>query len=79
MVNNNVSVSNKNITKKRDIKNTKNEILRIRLNNDRVIMAKKAKFIEKSHYFRSITKSCFADHKSDYTEVTIPINFKIFK
>ena len=74
-----MSVSNKNITKKRDIKNTKNEVLRIRLNKDRVIMAKKAKFMEKSHYFRSITKSCFADHKSYYTEVTVSVNFEIFK
>ena len=74
-----MSVSNKNITKKRDIKNTKNEVLRIRLNKDRVIMAKKAKFMEKSQYFRSITKSCFADHKSYYTEVAVPVNFEIFK
>ena len=36
--------------------------------------------LEKSHYFRSITKSCFADHKlSEFTEVTIPVNFESFK
>ena len=40
---------------------------------------KKGKLLKKLLYFRLITKSCFADHNFDFTEVTILVDFKIFK
>ena len=40
---------------------------------------KKGKLLKKWLYFRLITKSCFADHNFDFTEVTILVDFKIFK
>ena len=42
-------------------------------------MVNKEKLLKKSHYFKSITKSCFADHKSEFTEVSIPVSFECFK
>jgi len=30
-------------------------------------------------YFKSITKSCFADFNSEFTEVSLPVTAKVFK
>ena len=67
------------ITTEKRIQANDTKHLIVRLNKNHVFRVKKAKLLEKSLYFRLITKSCFADHKSGFTEVTIPINFKIFK
>ena len=57
---------------------TEDETLKVRLNKKHVLVVNKQKLLEKSPYFKSITKSCFADHKSEFTEVTIPVNLKSF-
>ena len=68
-----------NITTQQDIQTTECETLKVRLNKDHVLMVNKEKLLEKSHYFKSITKSCFADSNSEFTEVSIPVSFQIFK
>ena len=55
------------------------ELLKVRLNKDDVFVVNKEKMLEKSHYFNSITKSCFADHKSEFTDVCIPTSADDFK
>ena len=65
-------------TTQKDIQTTE-ETLKVRLNKDHVLLVSKEKLLEKSHYFKSITKSCFADHKSEFTEVTIPVSCESFK
>ena len=67
------------ITTEKCIQANDNNYLKVRLNKNQVFRVKKAKLLKKLLYFRLITKSCFADHKSGFTEVTIPINYKIFK
>ena len=51
----------------------------MRFNKEHIFVVNKEKLIEKSHYFKSITKSCFADHKSEFVEVNIPASFELFK
>ena len=58
---------------------TSEETLKVRLNGDHILMVSKEKLLEKSHYFKSITKSCFSDYKSEFTEVSIPVRIDIFK
>ena len=62
-----------------DIQTTMDETLKVRLNKDHIIMVNKEKLLEKSHYFKSITNPCFADHKSEFTEVTFSVSFELFK
>ena len=70
---------NDNIYTQKDIQTTEDETLKVRLNKDHVLVVNKKKLLEKSHYFKSITNICFADHKSEFTEVTILVSFDSFK
>ena len=58
---------------------TSEETLKVRLNGDHILMVSKEKLLEKSHYFTMITKSCFADHKFQVTEVSISSKLRIFQ
>ena len=69
----------KNVTTQIDIQTTEDETLKVRLNKDHVLVVNKKKLLEKSHYFKLITNSCFADHKSQFIEVSIPVSFESFK
>ena len=42
-------------------------------------MVNKKKLFQKLNYFKSIKKACVVDHKSDFSEVTIPVNIELFK
>ena len=64
---------------KKETQNIKEETLKVRLNKDQVLFVPKEKLLEKSHYFKSITKSCFADFKSEFTEVSLPVTSDVFK
>ena len=82
MQNNKVPENDKNsktesLTSQKEIK-TSHETLKLRLNNKNIFLVNKAKLLEKSHYFRAITKHCFADHKSVFTEVNIPVSIESF-
>ena len=72
-------LATKSMNLKKNIQTTEDETLKVRLNKDHVLVVNKQKLLEKSHYFKSITKSCFADHKSEFTEVTIPVKFESFQ
>ena len=52
-----------NISTQKDMQ-INEETLKVRLNKDHVLVVNKQKFLEKSPYFKLITKSCFADYKS---------------
>ena len=54
-------LENVDITTENDIQTTKDETLKVRLNKDHVLVVNKEKLLEKSHYFKSITKSRFKD------------------
>ena len=62
-----------------DIQAAKDKILKVRLNKKQVLLVNKEKLVEKSHYFKLITKPCFADHKSEFTEVTFPVSVAFFE
>ena len=72
------NIKNKSITTQKAIKVEEEETLKVRLNKDHFLVVNKEKLLEKSHYFKSITKSCFSDHRSEYTEVSIPVSIEIF-
>ena len=68
-----------NITTRKILQTTEDETLKVRLNKDHILLVNKEKLIKKSYYFKLATKSCFVDHKSEFTEVTIPVSFECFK
>ena len=68
-----------NITTQQDIQTTECETLKVRLNKDHVLVVNKQKLLEKPHYFTMITKSYFADHTFEVTEVSISSKLRIFQ
>ena len=72
------SIETKNTTTQKDVQ-TEDETLLVRLNKDHVLAVNKEKLLEKSQYFKLITKSCFTDHKSEFIEVCVPVGIDVFK
>ena len=73
------TIEDKHTTIENDIPTKENDYLKVRLNKEHVLIVNKKKLLEKSDYFRSITKLCFSDHKSEFTEITMPVSFDSFK
>ena len=69
----------KNETTQKEHQSAEDETLKVRLNKNQVLLVHKEKLLQKSHYFKSITNSCFADHESEFTEVIIPVSFESFR
>ena len=60
-------INNLNFTIQKDSQNTEDETLKARLNKKNFLVVNNEKLLEKSHYFKSITKLSFADHESEFT------------
>ena len=58
---------------------TEEENLSVCFNKENVIKVNKKKLLEKSHYFRAITKCCYADYKNKFIEIKISVDFKSFR